>query len=226
MRTVFADPTPRWVPFATAAFPQGPRDGEDVPFERRAEILPDVVRIGQREQVPRHPHAADVKHGEDRRAHHRETREPHLRQRARLASGDDHCDASPPARLRIDRPPRPRVHQGKSRAEEESLLRPRRSGRRARTAGSAVGGIRCCDGPRRASINGMTNGPRFVLDVPTTAIMLHALGQGSRYLEGPVIRPAIFDPRHAFAQSLEYVYTSARNKPPASGRNVPEHAGK
>lgn len=46
----------------------------------------------------------------------------------------------------------------------------------------------------------------FVLGVPTTSIMLHALGQGIRYLEGPVIRPAVTDPRHAFTQSLEYVY--------------------
>ena len=53
----------------------------------------------------------------------------------------------------------------------------------------------------------------FVLGVPSTAIMLHALGQGIRYLEGTVIRPAISDPRHAFAQSLEYVYTSGNKKP-------------
>jgi hypothetical protein len=55
----------------------------------------------------------------------------------------------------------------------------------------------------------------FVLDIPSTSLMLHALGQGIRYLEGPVIRQAVSDPRHAFMQSLEYVYTSAKNKPPS-----------
>jgi hypothetical protein len=54
----------------------------------------------------------------------------------------------------------------------------------------------------------------FVLDIPSTSLMLHALGQGIRYLEGPVIRQAVSDPRHAFMQSLEYVYTSAKKKAP------------
>jgi hypothetical protein len=52
----------------------------------------------------------------------------------------------------------------------------------------------------------------FVLDVPSTSIMLYAIRQGIRYLEGAIIRPAVSDPRHAFAQSLEYVYTVGRNK--------------
>ena len=54
----------------------------------------------------------------------------------------------------------------------------------------------------------------FVLGVRSTSIMLFAIGQGVRYLEGAVIRPAVSDPRHAFAQSLEYVYTAKRNKTP------------
>jgi hypothetical protein len=52
----------------------------------------------------------------------------------------------------------------------------------------------------------------FVLGVRSTSIMLFAIGQGIRYLEGAVIRPAVPDPRHAFAQSLEYVYTVGRRK--------------
>ena len=70
---------------------------------------------------------------------------------------------------------------------------------------------------RQASEAGLA---AFVLGVPSTSIMLHALGQGIRYLEGPVIRPAITDPRHAFAQSLEYVYTSGKNKPSAEKQSV------
>jgi hypothetical protein len=69
---------------------------------------------------------------------------------------------------------------------------------------------------RQASEAGLA---AFVLGVPSTCIMLHALGQGIRYLEGSIIRPAVSDPRHAFAQSLEYVYTSGKNKPPADRRN-------
>jgi hypothetical protein len=52
----------------------------------------------------------------------------------------------------------------------------------------------------------------FVLGVQSTSIMLYAIGQGIRYLEGAVIRPAVPAPRHAFAQSLEYVYTVGKNK--------------
>jgi hypothetical protein len=70
---------------------------------------------------------------------------------------------------------------------------------------------------RQASEAGLA---AFVLGVPSTCIMLHALGQGIRYLEGSVIRSAITDPRHAFAQSLEYVYTSGRNRPPAVKQSV------
>jgi hypothetical protein len=70
---------------------------------------------------------------------------------------------------------------------------------------------------RQASEAGLA---AFVLGIPSTCIMLHALGQGIRYLEGSVIRSAITDPRHAFAQSLEYVYTSGRNRPPAVKQSV------
>ena len=44
------------------------RDREHVPLERRAEVLPDVVRVRQREEEPGVPHAADVEHREDARA--------------------------------------------------------------------------------------------------------------------------------------------------------------
>jgi GGDEF domain-containing protein len=53
----------------------------------------------------------------------------------------------------------------------------------------------------------------FVLGIPSTSIMLYALGQGIRYLEGAVIRPPVSNPRHAFAQSLEYVYLSSHGAP-------------
>jgi hypothetical protein len=46
----------------------------------------------------------------------------------------------------------------------------------------------------------------FVLGLTATSLMLHALACGIRYLEGPVVRPAVSEPRHAFAQSLEDVY--------------------
>lgn len=47
----------------------------------------------------------------------------------------------------------------------------------------------------------------FVLGLPATSLMLHALACGIRYLEGPVVRPAIGEPRYAFAQSLEDLYS-------------------
>jgi hypothetical protein len=50
----------------------------------------------------------------------------------------------------------------------------------------------------------------FVLGIPSSSLMLYALAQGIRYLEGPAIRPALADPRHAFVQSLEHVYTSRK----------------
>jgi hypothetical protein len=48
----------------------------------------------------------------------------------------------------------------------------------------------------------------FVLGISCTSVMLHAMSCGIRYLEGPVIRPAVSEPRYAFAQSLEGVYAS------------------
>lgn len=48
----------------------------------------------------------------------------------------------------------------------------------------------------------------FVLGVSTTSLLLHAISQGVRYIEGPIIHPPVSEPRHAFAQSLEHVYIS------------------
>lgn len=48
----------------------------------------------------------------------------------------------------------------------------------------------------------------FVLGVSTTSLLLHAISQGIRYIEGSVIHPPVNEPRHAFAQSLEHVYIS------------------
>jgi hypothetical protein len=44
------------------------------------------------------------------------------------------------------------------------------------------------------------------LGLLSTSLTLNAMGAGVRYLEGPAIRPACPDPRHAFAQPLEYLY--------------------
>jgi hypothetical protein len=44
------------------------------------------------------------------------------------------------------------------------------------------------------------------LGVQTTSLALSAIAGGVRYLEGPAIRAASPDPRHAFSQSLEYLY--------------------
>jgi hypothetical protein len=48
----------------------------------------------------------------------------------------------------------------------------------------------------------------FALGIQSTSLALAAVNAGVRYLEGPAIRPASADPRHAFAQSLEYLYLS------------------
>ncbi len=48
----------------------------------------------------------------------------------------------------------------------------------------------------------------FVLGLRSTSVAINAIGAGIRYLEGPIIRPASADPRHAFAQSVEYLYQS------------------
>ncbi len=47
----------------------------------------------------------------------------------------------------------------------------------------------------------------FALGVHSTSLALNAIAAGVRYLEGTAIRPACADPRHAFSQSLEYLYT-------------------
>lgn len=47
----------------------------------------------------------------------------------------------------------------------------------------------------------------FVLGVRTTSLALRAMSAGVRYMEGPAIRPACRDPQHAFAQSVEYLYS-------------------
>lgn len=46
----------------------------------------------------------------------------------------------------------------------------------------------------------------LALGVQSTSLALHAIAAGVRYLEGPAIRAASADPRHAFSQSLEYLY--------------------
>jgi len=46
----------------------------------------------------------------------------------------------------------------------------------------------------------------FLLGVPATSIALAAVEAGVRYLEGPAIRPAVSDPRHAFAHDVEQLY--------------------
>lgn len=46
----------------------------------------------------------------------------------------------------------------------------------------------------------------FLLGVPATSIALAAIEAGVRYLEGPAIRPAVSDPRHAFAHDVEQLY--------------------
>lgn len=50
----------------------------------------------------------------------------------------------------------------------------------------------------------------FVLGLRTTSIALAAIHSGIRYLEGPVVRPAVADPRHGFAHGIEDLYRSHR----------------
>jgi hypothetical protein len=54
----------------------------------------------------------------------------------------------------------------------------------------------------------------FVLGVGSTSLMLHALSHGIRYLEGPVIRAPVPEPRYAFAQRLDDIYAALRRNPP------------
>ena len=50
--------------------------------------------------------------------------------------------------------------------------------------------------------------------------MLHALAQGIRYIEGPVIRAAVAEPRYAFAQTLDDIYSVLKHNPPSPGRRL------
>jgi hypothetical protein len=46
----------------------------------------------------------------------------------------------------------------------------------------------------------------FVLGLPSRSVVLAAVDAGVRYLEGPIVRPAVTDARHAFAQGVEELY--------------------
>jgi hypothetical protein len=51
----------------------------------------------------------------------------------------------------------------------------------------------------------------FLLGIQSTSIALAAVEAGVRYLEGPAIRPAVTDPRHAFAHDVEGLYRRRRS---------------
>jgi hypothetical protein len=46
----------------------------------------------------------------------------------------------------------------------------------------------------------------FVLGLRSTSIALFSINSGVRYLEGPIVRPAVDDPRHGFEQGVEDLY--------------------
>lgn len=50
----------------------------------------------------------------------------------------------------------------------------------------------------------------FVLGLRSTSLTLISISSGMRYLEGPVVRPAVSDPRHGFAQNVEDLYKAKR----------------
>ncbi|HSZ75745.1 MAG TPA: hypothetical protein VK779_13060 [Rhizomicrobium sp.] len=54
----------------------------------------------------------------------------------------------------------------------------------------------------------------FVLGVNTTSLVLHGINSGIRYIEGPVVRPAVSDPRHAYIHSVEDLYQASLAKMP------------
>lgn len=58
----------------------------------------------------------------------------------------------------------------------------------------------------------------FVLGLFSTSLMLQAVSHGIRYLEGPIIRSAVPEPRFAFAQSLDDIYGALRKSPPPARR--------
>jgi hypothetical protein len=51
----------------------------------------------------------------------------------------------------------------------------------------------------------------FLLGVPSTSVALAAVEASVRYLEGPAIRPAVSDPRHAFAHDVAELYRNRRS---------------
>jgi hypothetical protein len=50
----------------------------------------------------------------------------------------------------------------------------------------------------------------FVLGLRSTSLALAAIHAGTRYLEGPIVRPAVADPRHGFAHDIEDLYKTKR----------------
>jgi hypothetical protein len=50
----------------------------------------------------------------------------------------------------------------------------------------------------------------LALGLRSTSLALAAISAGIRYLEGPVIRPAVTDPRHGFAHDVEDMYKTKR----------------
>jgi hypothetical protein len=50
----------------------------------------------------------------------------------------------------------------------------------------------------------------FALGLRSTSLALAAISAGIRYLEGPVVRPAVTDPRHGFAHDVEDMYKTKR----------------
>ncbi len=50
----------------------------------------------------------------------------------------------------------------------------------------------------------------FVLGLRSTSLALTAIHAGMRYLEGPIVRPTVADPRHGFAHDIEDLYKARR----------------
>ena len=44
----------------------------------------------------------------------------------------------------------------------------------------------------------------------STSLALMAIHFGVRYLEGPIVHPAVADPRHGFSQRVEDLYSATR----------------
>ncbi|HEY1837020.1 MAG TPA: hypothetical protein VGG36_05135 [Rhizomicrobium sp.] len=60
---------------------------------------------------------------------------------------------------------------------------------------------------REAQLAGVDS---FALGIPSTSQALRAVDAGVRYLEGPIVRPAVMDPRHAFLHDVEDLYRTKR----------------